>query len=547
MPVVLFFKGLAAGLNGLGGRRLAALAIAGITVFVLVGVSGYYLSRPDRDVLYSGLDAQDVTRIGAALEEAGIAFDVNVTGDTVLVDYGKAARARMLLAEKGLPRSDGAGYELFDKLGSLGLTSFMQQVTRVRALEGEIARTIQLIDGVKAARVHLALKSEGAFRSGKETPTASVIVRQAGGGDVPAQAIRHIVAAAIPGLSPEQVTVMSTDGTLLSSSDDASTAAPEKMIGLEHTIATGAQSRIERTLAPYLGIANFRVSVTAKLNADRKQVNATEFDPNSRVERSIRTFKEAGESQNANGQQPVSVDQNIPQEASAASSADSSLEKKDRKEELTNFEINSKQTSTVSEGYGIDKLSVAIVINKAVLAKSLGDNPPADALAAEVKEIELLAASAAGLFEARGDQIKVTAVDFTGEDAQIEPAPGEGILDVLTGNLGTMINAGALILASLLIVFLGLKPALRAILEAPRHEPAAGDLAALPMGNGGYAGAAPAIADFGMTDTDGTLNQLARDMGNTPQTRLGKIVELDTTRAAEVLKGWLTEDDKAAA
>jgi flagellar M-ring protein FliF len=544
---VSFLKNLAAGLLGLGGRRLAALALAGLTVFSLVGVTGYYLSRPDRDVLYSGLDAQDVTRIGAALEEAGIAFDVNVTGDTVLVDYGKAARSRMLLAEKGLPRSDGAGYELFDKLGSLGLTSFMQQVTRVRALEGEIARTIQLIDGVKAARVHLALRSEGVFRGGKETPTASVIVRQAGGGEVPAQAIRHIVAAAIPGLSPEQVTVMSTDGTLLSSSDDALSAAPEKMIGLERTIANDIEGRIERTLAPYLGIANFRVSVSAKLNADRKQVNATEFDPNSRVERSIRTFKEAGESQNANGQQPVSVDQNIPQEASTASSSDSSLEKKDRKEELTNFEINSKQTSTVSEGYGIDALSVALVINKASLAKSLGENPTAEALATQVKEIELLAASAAGLFEARGDKIKVTAVDFTADDTLLEPVPGEGIVDVLTGNLGTMINAGALILAALLIVFLGLKPALRAILEAPRPEPGAGDLAALPMGNSGYPGSAPAIAGFATPENDGTLDQLARDIGNTPQTRLGKIVELDTSRAAEVLKGWLTEDGKAAA
>ena len=93
MQAVSFLKGLAQGLVGLGARRLFALALSGLTVFVLVGVSGYYLSRPERDILYSGLDAQDVTRIGAALEEAGIAFDVNVTGDTVLVDYGKTARA----------------------------------------------------------------------------------------------------------------------------------------------------------------------------------------------------------------------------------------------------------------------------------------------------------------------------------------------------------------------------------------------------------------------------------------------------------------------
>ena len=105
-----------------------------------------------------------MSRIGSALKEADVAFDVNADGNTVLVRYGETARARMLLAEKGLPNSPNAGNELYDKLGSLGLTSFMQEVTRVRALEGELARTIQLIRGVKAARVHLVMPDEGSFR-----------------------------------------------------------------------------------------------------------------------------------------------------------------------------------------------------------------------------------------------------------------------------------------------------------------------------------------------------------------------------------------------
>jgi flagellar M-ring protein FliF len=131
------------GLSTLGTRRLLALGITGLTVFALLGISGYLLSRPQQEVLYAGLESQDVTRIGAALNDAGIRFDVNVGGDAVLVNLGEAARARMLLAQKGLPRSDSAGYELFDKLGSLGLTTFMQQVTKVRALEGELSKTIR--------------------------------------------------------------------------------------------------------------------------------------------------------------------------------------------------------------------------------------------------------------------------------------------------------------------------------------------------------------------------------------------------------------------
>jgi len=129
-------------LLGLGARRLGALALVGVTVFATVALSGYYLSRPDHETLYGGLNAQDVSRIGATLKEAGRAFDVNSQGTAVLVRRGQAAQARMLLAEKGLPSSTNAGYELFDKLGSMGLTSFMQEVTRVRALEGEIAHLI---------------------------------------------------------------------------------------------------------------------------------------------------------------------------------------------------------------------------------------------------------------------------------------------------------------------------------------------------------------------------------------------------------------------
>jgi flagellar M-ring protein FliF len=151
-------------LKALGGRKLAALGLIFALVVAIVAVAAYLLSRPTFEVLYAGLDREDVSRIGAALKSSGIAFDVNPEGNTVSVPYGQTAQARMLLAERGLPQSANAGYELFDKVGALGLTSFMQEVTRVRALEGELARTIQLIRGVKAARVHIVMPDEGSFR-----------------------------------------------------------------------------------------------------------------------------------------------------------------------------------------------------------------------------------------------------------------------------------------------------------------------------------------------------------------------------------------------
>ena len=165
-------------LQGLGVSRLAALALIGVAVFAVTGFAGYYLSRPSMETLYSGLDRDDVIGIGSTLKEAGMPFDVSADGADVLSSgRDRAAQARMTLAEKGLPHSGSVGNELFDKLGSLGLTSFMQEVTRVRAIEGELARTIQMMRGVKAARVHIVLADEGSFRREREPPSASVMIR----------------------------------------------------------------------------------------------------------------------------------------------------------------------------------------------------------------------------------------------------------------------------------------------------------------------------------------------------------------------------------
>lgn len=541
-------------LLALGTKRLIALGLTGLTIFVLVGVSGYLLSRPQQDVLYSGLDPQDVTRMGAALQDAGIRFDISVAGDAVMVDVGQAGKARMLLAQKGLPGSDTAGYELFDKLGSLGLTTFMQQVTKVRALEGELARTILLIDGVKAARVHLALRNEGSFRTGSDQATASVIIRaDETASDGAATAIRHLVAAAIPGLSASQVTVMSADGRLLTSTGDPISAAPEKLIGLERNVASDIELKIARTILPYVGADNFRVSVSTKLNADRKQINETIFDPASRVERSVRTIKESGEAQNATSAAGVTVEQNIPVEEAQGASGDNSSEKKDRKEELTNYEINSRSISTTSDGYGIDRVSVAVVLNRSVLAQGLGDNPSEEAINGKIAELERIIRSAAGALEDRGDTVTVTAVDFMAADfaASTEEGPGFGAL--IGQYLGSLINAGAMILVTLLVILLGLRPALRAILNErpagaidgmPGFPDGMGDPAGMPLGGMSQSSAALdnfAMAQLGNDTSDPLLDTLAREVSNGPKDRLAKIVELDPERAVEVMKQWLGE------
>ncbi|HXE69272.1 MAG TPA: flagellar basal-body MS-ring/collar protein FliF [Hyphomicrobiaceae bacterium] len=525
-------------LIGLGGRRLAALAVVGVGVFAAVALGSYYLSRPELETLYAGLSAQDVSRIGAALREAGIAFDVNAQGTAVLVRYGQTAQARMLLAEKGLPASGNAGYELFDKLGSMGLTSFMQEVTRVRALEGEMARTIQAMKGVKAARVHVVLPDTGSFRRSRQNPSASVIIRTEVAGDFNlAPAIRHLVAAAVPGLGVDQVTVLNTDGTILASGGDTFSAAPGKMISLEKAVSRELTDNIAKTLMPYLGINNFEISVTARLNTDKRQTNETSYNPESRVERSVRVVKETGNSQNTNSRSAVSVEQNVPADQTATAAAgDQSKKTSERREETTNYEVSSKTTSTVSDGYKVDNLAIAVVVNRKRLLASLADGVSEEAVDKQLKEVERLIGSAAGVDLKRGDRITVSAVEFIQTGLSLEPVPSVGIVEQLLHHTGSIVSAIAMVAVTMVLIWFGLRPAMRAILEA-KPVPAA---AVKELRAQAVPGAAPAGAQGIAAEAHPNLiSDLTHERDRAPQKRLEQMVDYDEEQAAAVLKDWM--------
>ncbi|VVB43184.1 Flagellar M-ring protein FliF [Beijerinckiaceae bacterium RH AL1] len=533
---------LGASLAKLGWRRLTALALIGVTVFTIVGVAGYYLSRPSQEVLYAGLDRQDVSGIGAALTEAGIPFDVSSDGTTIMVRYAQTAQARMLLAEKGLPHSTNSGYELYDKLGSLGLTSFMQDVTRVRALEGELARTIQTMNGVRAARVHLVMPDEGSFRRARQPPSASVMIRTDTVSDSRmGQAIRHLVAAALPGMTVDQVTVLNTDGTLLSSGSDLDDAAAGKMLTLEKTVSKDIQDSVRKELAPYLGLHNFQISVAAKLNTDARQTAETTYDPDSRVERSTRVVKENNTTQNNTSQAPTTVGTALPQENKSSSDSKASNTDNSKREELTNYELSSKTVTTTSGGYSIDHMSIAILVNKTALSATT----PA-ALAAKLADIESLVTSASGLRKERGDTIKVLAEEFADAGHDLEPVPSASIVDTLMHQSGTAINALAAIVVAVLLIMFGLRPLTRALMPA---EPEVAALAAAPVVPALEAPAQGLAPDgtpvIDMRQEPNLIEDVTNRPRRSPQRRLEQMVEFDETQAATILKQWVRRESLA--
>ncbi|MBE7200711.1 MAG: flagellar M-ring protein FliF [Parafilimonas terrae] len=528
----------------LGPRRLIALGLVGLTVFLAVGLGAYYLSRPLRETLYSGLSRDDVSRMGAALKDAGIPFDISADGTSVLVSYGQTAQARMLLAEKGLPQSGKAGYELFNDLGSLGLTSFMQDITRVRALEGEIARTIQTLKSVKAARVHIVMPDPGSFRREQQPASASVVVRTEPANDpAVAPAIRQLVAAAIPGMKPDKVTVLNTDGTVLLAGDDATTAPAGRLAGLEQTINREIQDNIRRTLTPYLGPNNFEVSVVARLNTDKTKTDETIFNPDQKVERSLRTIKESESSQNRAPQKPTTAQQNLPNQNVQSSGNESSNSESQRREELSNFEISSKTVSTISDGYSVKNLSVAVLVNRSRLESLVGPAKDGGRIEIEpkVSEIEQLVASASGFNKARGDQIKVAAVSFVNDGQPLAPVPALGLGEVLMRQSGTLINAATILIVGCLLIWFGLRPAVNAILT-PATEP--GTELALSAEEEGSLALAQAD-QAGAADSPSLIEDLTEQMARSPIRKLEQLVELDEEQVANILKQWLTREEAA--
>ncbi|KZD25534.1 flagellar basal-body MS-ring/collar protein FliF [Tardiphaga robiniae] len=529
----------------LGTKRLILLAVVGLAVFGGVGGGAYYISRPEYNVLYSGLSREDVTRVSSVLRDANIAFDLNTAGDTVYVRPGQTAQARTLLADKGLPSTTGGGYELFDKIGSLGLTSFMQEITRVRALEGEIARTIQVLKGVKAARVHIVMPARGSFRREQSPPSASVVLRTDGLADArTARSVRHLVAAAVPGMTADKVTVLDSDGSLLSDDDGSGSvgATPTTMANLQKVVSRSIQENVSRALTPYLGLDNFEVSVATQLSTDKKQTNETVYDPDSRVQRSVRAVREKETSQSLDRQQPTTVQQNLPDQQVNATGAKNQNDEKQRREDITNYEVSSKTVTTTSDGFVVNKMFLAVLVNRPRLIASLGDKVSDAAIEAKVAEISQIAATAAGIDRPRGDQIQVSAVEFMEGARDLAPVPSITFTEVMMRQAGSLVSAITILAVAGMLIWFGLRPAINTILaSAKTDETTQFQAETNALLSGGSTMAAAALS--GGEAPPNLIQDVSSSMQNTPQKRLEQIIQLDEKQAAAILKQWIRQEE----
>src|SRR5690242_10397809 len=285
-------------LRNLGPTRLAAIgAVLAATIGFFVFISSR-LATPSYGLLYSDLDTRDSGEIVQKLEALGVPYQLKADGAQILVPTDQVARLRIAMAESDLPHGGSVGYEIFDKGEPLGTSSFLQNVNRLRALEGELARTISAIDTVEAARVHLVLPQRELFSRDKQESSASIVIKTRGAarlGKMQVAAIQHLVAAAVPGLRPGRVSIVDSEGNLLARGTDTGAdpatgglSVEEMRSNYETRLARSVEEMLERSVGP----GKARVEVRADMDFDRVTTNSESFDPDGQVVRSTQTVSE---------------------------------------------------------------------------------------------------------------------------------------------------------------------------------------------------------------------------------------------------------------
>lgn len=457
--------GFTAALQRFGiGRLAAVLGVAAGVTAVLIALMLRVGQQPDA-LLYSGLDLKEAGEITSALDQAGIKYASRGDGSTIMVNRDDVGTARMMVNSKGLVTTGSVGYELFDSQSVLGQTEFQQNLNEKRALEGELARTILGYQGVSTAKVLIALPRREMFASEAGEPTAAVVVGVGARGLTGAQveAIRNVVASAVPGMKPERVTVSDTSNRTLAAGSEGGQFSAASSQDAKNTTESQLQARIKDIVEGVVGAGNARVQVTADIDHSRSTTQEQKFDPDGQVVRSTST--NGSESTDTTGDPAggATATNNIPGGAPPVTTPAGSAEKANT--ETTNYEISNTTTTTVKEPGEVKKLAVSVAVDGKWTPAADGKGEPTYAArpAAEIAQIKSLVAAAVGIDETRGDKIEVLNVPFSRDASAMGGAEAKSSLfDFNKNDIMRGVELLVLLVTGLLLIFFVLRPLLKA-------------------------------------------------------------------------------------
>ena len=400
--------------KALGPARLAAMgavaaALIGFFIFLMLR-----LAQPQLAVLYTDLTFDDSLQVVKKLEGMNVPHEVRQEGAIVLAPKEQVLRLRMEMAEAGLPAGGTVGYEIFDKADTLGATSFVQNINRIRAIEGELSRTIRALRNVAVARVHLVLPKRELFSRNKAEPSASIVVRVRGELDRgQIKAIQHLTASAVNGLKPGRVSIVDESGRLLASgrengADPGGTEFEERHQAMEQRM----RKEVEDIVASVVGNGRVRVRVSAEMDYSKITETTDVYDPDGRVVRSTQTREENSNVTSPNGNDGVSVGNELPAANAEPGTDGTQQENASKTEEVVNYEISRTTKTAVAEGGRIKRLSIAVLVDGIYQKGANGTVTYAPRPAEQIEQISALVRSAIGFDQDRGDQVQVVNLQF---------------------------------------------------------------------------------------------------------------------------------------
>jgi len=487
IPVTLV-NGLTQTLRNLGATRLVALAAVAFALIAFFTFIVTRLATPGMTLLYSGLDPSDSGQIVQRMDAQGVPYEIRGDGSQIYVPQDQVAKLRLSLATEGIPAGGSIGYEIFDRADALGTTNFVQQINQIRALEGELARTIRSIHQVRSARVHLVMPKRELFSRDRAEPTASVVLALQGGLDKgQVSAIQHLISSAVPGMRAKNVSVIDNNGELLARGADDGELDTANSEDMRRSYEARLSQAIEQLLAQTLGVGKVRAEVTADLDFNQVTTNKEDFNPDGQVVRSTNSVEETGNSQERQGANNVSVANNTPnppgQESGAGSGSTSS---NGRTEETVNYEISKIVRTEVKAGGDVKRISAAVLVDGLYETAADGTRTYQPRSADELAQIDALVKSAIGFNETRGDVVKVVNMKFA--EPEIVEDAGTMLLGLDKTDLMRLAELLVLAVVALLVLLLVVRPLLSRILAMPSVAPAnvalagPGDQLALPPG-----------------------------------------------------------------
>ncbi len=538
-------------LKSLGAPRLLGIAVVGIAVLAIIGFVALRGSDQPMSLLYSDLELHDSAQVTAALEKLHATYQLKSNGSAIFVPSDQVDRLRLAMAGDGLPSGGSVGYEIFDRSDSLTSNQFQQQMNQLRALEGELARTIRTIQGVRNARVHLVLAKREPFAREQQEAKASIVISMAGArrmGDNEVQAIVNLVSTAVTGLKAQNISLVDNRGELLARAGRAgSESGSNSNDDVRHSIEQRLDQDVEQMLGRTFGPEHVRAEASVEMDFDRINETHEQFDPDKQVVRHQQTVTDSNKS--TEPQAGVSVQNNLPNPDSQSSGSSGTAGS--HQEENTSYEIDKTVRTLIHDAPSIKKLSMAVLVDGITTPGADGKPVWHELTPDELARVTTLVKSAVGFDAKRGDHVEVVNMRFTPAEDLGDPVTQESWLKLGKADLIWLITIGIIALVALFSLGFVVRPmALKLATGLLAQPPAA--VAALAGPDGSEATALLAngapnnlllaggdAADNADKDTMLNVANIQGEIRASSLRNLSKQVENQPDATVMVMRGWL--------